>query len=717
MKSAAEFQRRDRASPASCSPSSTATPAAARRSPPPPVTGQPVKFAGTGEKVDAFELFDLERMVSRASRHGRRARADRAAEETVDREQAEASGVGEAAPQRVHARGLPRPDSSASCARWARCDQVLSMIPAQSGVDEGRRPRARRAELRRTIAIIDSMTPRERTEPSVINGSRQEAHRPGSGTGVEDVNRLLKQFAQARKLMKQLGGGRRGHEAARLPHAPQLAVRRRREEEGCWSIRLRRTGSTKRPYYRVVVADSRNWRDGRFIEVPGPLRPAQEPGRRQDRHRAGDGLDRQGGRRPADTVRSLLKRSAATAVAAAPRSEPTMEPPPVRRARPAHRTRGLVREPGRVRARSGRGRYHRARARGRPERPRPGDRPRRTHRPTRCGCWSTALCSGAAIACELEILRLMPTVADLVLDRPGRQAAGAQGRGARWSPSPDREDRFPRLARASCPTPDGGSREVEVERVLAAQGPLRAEAPRASTRSTQARGLARARSCGSPRASLQTLPAGLVLPPPASGLKVVDERGAELGTCRERDGDRWPRRASWWCADPKARRCCRSPRPCDPHVDRSRARCAGCRRGPSTSMRIDVAHDLPAHARGPAGRRHRERACGQAARRASTSTTCASTPTTGTAPSTTRPSAAAPDMVMKAEPFRARAREDPGRGAARRARRWCCYRRAGARFDQQPARRLAGLERLVLLCGRYEGIDERVAATPVPPKS
>ena len=64
-------------------------------------------------------------------------------------------------------------------------------------------------EMRRAMAIIDSMTRGERREPSVINGSRRKRIAKGSGTTVEDVNRLLKQFVQARKMMKQFGGGRR----------------------------------------------------------------------------------------------------------------------------------------------------------------------------------------------------------------------------------------------------------------------------------------------------------------------------------------------------------------------------------------------------------------------------------------------------------------------------------------------------------------------------
>jgi signal recognition particle subunit SRP54 len=98
-------------------------------------------------------------------------------------------------------------------------DQVLSMIPGAGSlravdVDAGE------AEMRRAIAIIDSMTPRERRDSSIINGSRKKRIARGSGNAVEDVNRLLKQYAQARRLMKGLGGGAKAMKrmAARLPH-------------------------------------------------------------------------------------------------------------------------------------------------------------------------------------------------------------------------------------------------------------------------------------------------------------------------------------------------------------------------------------------------------------------------------------------------------------------------------------------------------------------
>ncbi len=78
------------------------------------------------------------------------------------------------------------------------------------------------------------------------------------------------------------------------------------------SIRLRRTGSTKRPYYRVVVADARAWRDGRFIEVLGHYDPRRNPALiKIDADRAKHWIGK--GAKATDTVRSLLKRSAASA--------------------------------------------------------------------------------------------------------------------------------------------------------------------------------------------------------------------------------------------------------------------------------------------------------------------------------------------------------------------------------------------------------------------
>ena len=108
------------------------------------------------------------------------------------------------------------------------------------------------------------------------------------------------------------------------------------------SIRLRRTGSTKRPYYRVVVADSRDWRDGRFVEVLGHYDPRREPGGRQDRRASARSYWIGKGAQASDTVRSLLKRQRR-----ADGRERRREASACVTSRQL--ARGLVREPGRVR--------------------------------------------------------------------------------------------------------------------------------------------------------------------------------------------------------------------------------------------------------------------------------------------------------------------------------------------------------------------------------
>jgi signal recognition particle subunit SRP54 len=179
------------------------------------VTGRPVKFAGLGEKVDALEPFDPARMVGRILGMGDVLGLIEKAEELVDREQAEAL-----------VRKLRRSeftledyrDQMRQLAKMGPLDQVLSMLPGMGSlkgvdVDAGER------EMKRAVAIIDSMTPTERRDPSVINGSRRKRIAKGSGHAVEDVNRLLKQFVQAKKLMKGLSGGSKAMKrfASRMP--------------------------------------------------------------------------------------------------------------------------------------------------------------------------------------------------------------------------------------------------------------------------------------------------------------------------------------------------------------------------------------------------------------------------------------------------------------------------------------------------------------------
>jgi signal recognition particle subunit SRP54 len=168
------------------------------------VTGCPVKFAGTGERPEEFEAFQPARMVGRILGMGDVLGLIEKAERTVDREQADAA-------MRKLRRGEftleDYRDQLRQVRKMGSLGQVLSMLPGLGSAarnvdtDEGER------EMRRHVAIIDSMTARERREPSVINGSRRKRIAKGSGTRVEDVNRVLKQYVQARKLMKQFGAG------------------------------------------------------------------------------------------------------------------------------------------------------------------------------------------------------------------------------------------------------------------------------------------------------------------------------------------------------------------------------------------------------------------------------------------------------------------------------------------------------------------------------
>ena len=170
------------------------------------VTGCPVKFAGLGEKSDAFEAFDPERMVGRILGMGDVLSLIERAEQAFDQEKAEETFR---RMQRNEFTLEDYRDQLAQIRKMGPLDQVLSMIPgfSQAGKDvdtaEGEK------EMRRSAAIIDSMTPKERRDPQIINGSRRKRIAKGSGTDVSDVNRLLKQFVQARKMMKSLGGNSR----------------------------------------------------------------------------------------------------------------------------------------------------------------------------------------------------------------------------------------------------------------------------------------------------------------------------------------------------------------------------------------------------------------------------------------------------------------------------------------------------------------------------
>ncbi|MER3417762.1 MAG: signal recognition particle protein, partial [Chloroflexota bacterium] len=87
--------------------------------------------------------------------------------------------------------------------------QLVSMIPGLGGLAKDAQAAVERGELKRTEAIIRSMTPEERRDPSILNASRRRRIAAGSGTTLTEVNRLVKQFGELQRLMRQVGGGRR----------------------------------------------------------------------------------------------------------------------------------------------------------------------------------------------------------------------------------------------------------------------------------------------------------------------------------------------------------------------------------------------------------------------------------------------------------------------------------------------------------------------------
>jgi signal recognition particle subunit SRP54 len=168
-------------------------------------TGLPITFIGTGERTDGLEPFHPDRLAQRILGMGDILSLVERVQESVDGDEAERVA------QRMMESRFTLEDFRSQLSQVKKLGpigQVLQMIPgagqmagaAQQAVDEG--------HLQRIEAIIDSMTPEERRHPELIKASRRRRIAAGSGTTSADVNRVLKQFADMQKLMRQLGNGR-----------------------------------------------------------------------------------------------------------------------------------------------------------------------------------------------------------------------------------------------------------------------------------------------------------------------------------------------------------------------------------------------------------------------------------------------------------------------------------------------------------------------------
>lgn len=167
------------------------------------VTGRPIKFMGTGEKTDALEPFHPDRIASRILGMGDVLSLVDEAEQKVDREKADKLGR-----KLKKGKGFSLNDFRDQLEQMQNMGGVsalLDKMPGGAKLPPGAASQFDDGAIRRQVAIINSMTRQERKRPAVINGSRKRRIAQGSGVQVQDVNRLLKQFTQAQKMMKKMG--------------------------------------------------------------------------------------------------------------------------------------------------------------------------------------------------------------------------------------------------------------------------------------------------------------------------------------------------------------------------------------------------------------------------------------------------------------------------------------------------------------------------------
>ena len=177
------------------------------------VTGQPLKYIGVGEKLDAMEAFHPDRVAQRILGMGDVLSLIEKVEQTIDKKEAE----------KMQRKLLDNEftlgdfrDQMKQVRKLGSLDSILGMMPKMGPLKDLKNAKVDDKEITRLVAIVDSMTEKERRNHMLINGARRRRIAKGSGTSVQEVNQLLKQYAQTRKMMKQLTGGGGGKLAKRL---------------------------------------------------------------------------------------------------------------------------------------------------------------------------------------------------------------------------------------------------------------------------------------------------------------------------------------------------------------------------------------------------------------------------------------------------------------------------------------------------------------------
>ena len=167
------------------------------------VVGVPIAFVGSGERLEDLEQFYPDRLVSRLLGMGDVLSLIERAEQAIDIEEAQKL---EEKVRKDEFTLEDFKDQLQAIKKMGPLEQIIGMIPGMGNIKQLAQQKPDDKQIARIEAIINSMTPHERRRSDVINGSRRKRIARGSGTSVEEVNRLLKQFVQMRKMLKMMGG-------------------------------------------------------------------------------------------------------------------------------------------------------------------------------------------------------------------------------------------------------------------------------------------------------------------------------------------------------------------------------------------------------------------------------------------------------------------------------------------------------------------------------
>ena len=202
------------------------------------VVGVPIAFVGSGERLEDLELFHPDRIVSRMLGMGDVLSLIERAEQAIDKDEAEELE------EKLRKNEFTLDDFRTqlrTIKRMGPLESVLGMIPGLGNLKELAQNKPDEKQLGRVEAIISSMTAAERRNDKIINGSRRKRIASGSGTAVEEVNRLLKQFTEMRRMLQMIGQGGmpglgKGMKLPQMQKASAAASGKKRKKGGPWGL-------------------------------------------------------------------------------------------------------------------------------------------------------------------------------------------------------------------------------------------------------------------------------------------------------------------------------------------------------------------------------------------------------------------------------------------------------------------------------------------------